>query len=225
MAEQFALEQSRRNRGAIHSDERLVAARTSIVDGASDEFLARPCFAEDENRGVGRSHDFDLIQRSREGSAPADKVLEFILRAHLLLEVLRFWITCRLRVGWASKSVARIQGTDGPLTPALSPSERERGNRVQCFCESRFVDGIAGDTSSFRGRAPLHEQELEVTERVWFGAGESQNAEAAIPDHQRETAKGLDACFQQSPGKLGKARFCVCADRKLLLMLPHPPRD
>src|SRR5207244_6750143 len=155
VAEQFALEQSRRNRGAIHPDERLVAAGTSIVDGASDEFLARPCLTQDENRGVSRSHDLDLIERCPEGSAPADHVLEFILRAHFFLEVQWFFVALPMMVGWCLK-----------------------------------VMKVGGDACVLR-RSALHELQLEMTERVWFGAGESQNAAAGVSDQLRNTSNGL----------------------------------
>src|SRR2546427_10212764 len=70
-----------------------------------------------------------MIEHSPKRRASTDDVVKLVLRAHLLLEVHRFWITCRLRVGWASKSVPRIQRTDGPPTPAPPPSRRGRGER------------------------------------------------------------------------------------------------
>ena len=79
------------------------------MDGASDEFLARPCLTQDENRGVSRSHDLDLIERCPEGSAPADKVLEFILRAHFFLEVQRLLVALPMMVGLCLK-VMKVGG-------------------------------------------------------------------------------------------------------------------
>jgi len=148
MAEQFALEQSRGNRGAIHSHEWPVTARTSIVDGASDEFLARPCLTEDENRGIGRSHDFDLIEPARSDA------LRPMMSSNLSSGALAPRGTSVLdhvrASSWLGVEECSPNTAHGrTLTPALS--FEGRGNRVRRFCESRFVDGIAGDTCSFRG--------------------------------------------------------------------------
>ena len=64
-----------------------------------------------------------------------------------------------------------------------------------------------------------------MTESVWLGAGESQDADTTIANHQGETAKRLDACFQERPGKFGKTCIRLGVDRKRLLMLPHPAGD
>src|SRR5882724_5501619 len=64
MTEQLALEQPRGNRGAIHSYECPAAARTAIMNGAGDKLLARSSLTQDENRGIGWSHDFNLAEYS-----------------------------------------------------------------------------------------------------------------------------------------------------------------
>src|SRR5258708_2986930 len=79
VTEQFALEKSRGNRGAIHSYEWPVATGTPVVDGVGDEFLARPCLPQNENRGISWSHDFDIPDCSLERSAPADNLFKLVL--------------------------------------------------------------------------------------------------------------------------------------------------
>ncbi len=53
MAEQLALEQVARHRGAVERDERLLRARREVVDGAGEDFLAGAAFAGDQDRDVG----------------------------------------------------------------------------------------------------------------------------------------------------------------------------
>src|SRR5207249_3164628 len=59
---------------------------------------------------------------------------------------------------------------------------------------------------TFPRRSTLRELELEVTERAGLGARESQHTDAAIGNHQRDTAKGLDARLQKRAGKVRKTR-------------------
>ena len=51
VAEQFALEQVGGNGAAVDSDEGPVAARTGVVDGAGDDFLAGTGFAQHQHAG------------------------------------------------------------------------------------------------------------------------------------------------------------------------------
>ncbi len=60
-SEQFALEQAGRDGAAIDRDERLRRAAAHAVDHARDEFLAGAGFAFDENRGVDRRRERDLL--------------------------------------------------------------------------------------------------------------------------------------------------------------------
>src|SRR5262249_42759756 len=48
--EQFALDQSRNQRSTVNWDERLVAKRTGVMDGARNHLLSRSALAEDQNR-------------------------------------------------------------------------------------------------------------------------------------------------------------------------------
>lgn len=53
MPEQFAFEEVRRQRGAVHRDEWSFGPARGLVDGAGDDFFARTGFACDQNRDVG----------------------------------------------------------------------------------------------------------------------------------------------------------------------------
>ena len=52
MAEELAFEQFGRKSGAVHLDERPLAARRARVDGAGHQFLADAAFAPDEHGDV-----------------------------------------------------------------------------------------------------------------------------------------------------------------------------
>src|SRR6185436_11509794 len=54
VAEQLVLEQRLGYGGAVDRDERAVAARASLMEGASGELLARPALAVDHHRDVLR---------------------------------------------------------------------------------------------------------------------------------------------------------------------------
>src|SRR5882762_3640126 len=60
MTEEFAFEQAGRDSGTIDFDESAFAARTQIVDGASDELFAGAGFAENEHGGVTWRGVFNL---------------------------------------------------------------------------------------------------------------------------------------------------------------------
>src|SRR5258708_1134805 len=188
VTEQFALEKSRGNRGAIHSYEWPVATGTPVVDGVGDEFLAGPCLTQNENRGISWSHDFDIPDCSLERSAPADNLFKLVLGPDLFSQVERFLGTLAIPVDRSVKA-------------------RE----------------VAAHAGGFR-KAALHVLELEAPKCAWFGAGETQNADLAVGDHQGDPAEGSNACFQQGPGKLRKTRFCLGVDRDRLLTFPNPIR-
>ncbi len=56
MAEQFGGDQTRRQCTAVHTDEGAARSLRSLVDGAGDQFLARPRLACDQYAGVCGSH-------------------------------------------------------------------------------------------------------------------------------------------------------------------------
>jgi hypothetical protein len=61
ITEQLALHESGRDRCTIQGDERTVAARARLVNGARNRFLAGARFPFDENRGVGGRHHVDQL--------------------------------------------------------------------------------------------------------------------------------------------------------------------
>src|ERR1700761_8103918 len=56
VAEQFALEQRVRNRGAVNGNEGLVAARTVLMQRLGNQLLARPCLSRDQHVAFGGRH-------------------------------------------------------------------------------------------------------------------------------------------------------------------------
>ena len=64
MAEQFALDQFRRDRPAIHYDERVVPAPGAVVDPPRNQLFPAPGFAFDEDREVGISNAANVINKS-----------------------------------------------------------------------------------------------------------------------------------------------------------------
>src|SRR5207244_10751105 len=85
--EELALEQTRRNGGAVELHERTVAAVASVVDGPREQLLARARFAEKQDRRIGRCDDLHLLERPAQCGTVADDVLERLLVPNLALEV------------------------------------------------------------------------------------------------------------------------------------------
>src|SRR5262249_29439739 len=90
VAEQLALQESRRNGRAIELDEGPLPARAEVVQGAGDEFLARARFAADQHGGVGGGDGLDLFQDATQRGALADDLLEVPFRADLFFQVRLF---------------------------------------------------------------------------------------------------------------------------------------
>src|SRR5262245_5154902 len=61
MAEELALDEPRRDRGAVDLDERRPRPRAEPVDRAAHELLARAALARDEHARLGRRHAIDLL--------------------------------------------------------------------------------------------------------------------------------------------------------------------
>src|SRR5208282_3339629 len=75
VAEELALDELLRDRGAVDLDERLVFARRVVVEGALDGLLARAALAcnQQRSRGVGDSlEDRVQIGNSRRGADDAE---------------------------------------------------------------------------------------------------------------------------------------------------------
>src|SRR4051812_14492749 len=87
MAEELALEQFARDRGAIDADQRPVAAVGILVDGARDQLLAGAGLAGDHHRRGGRRHQLDLAQRLLDRLALTDDAARIGFDADFFLEI------------------------------------------------------------------------------------------------------------------------------------------
>src|SRR5438876_2269562 len=87
VAEELALEQPRRDGGAVDLDERPPSAPAQVVKGAGDQLLAGARLAADEHGRVGRRDRLRLVQHAFQRRGLTDDVLEVVLGADLVLEV------------------------------------------------------------------------------------------------------------------------------------------
>jgi hypothetical protein len=85
--EQITLHEPGRNRRAIQPHERVIPARTVVVDQAGDEFLAGPGFAHQQDGGVGVSHHLRLGQSLAQGPALTDNFFEIVVVADLIFQI------------------------------------------------------------------------------------------------------------------------------------------
>ena len=76
VAEELRRDERRRDRGAIHGDERPGRAGGSLVDRPGDELLARAGLPGDEHGGIGRRHLGHVRQDHPERPRSADDLLE-----------------------------------------------------------------------------------------------------------------------------------------------------
>ena len=74
VAEELALDQPARDRGAVHLDERPPAPPAEVVDGLRGELLPRPRLAGDEDRRVRRRDVLDQVEDAAHGGRVADEV-------------------------------------------------------------------------------------------------------------------------------------------------------
>ena len=86
MPEQLAFDEPRRDRPAVHRDERPVPPAAQAVDAARNQLLAGARFTHDQHGGVGRRDLLDLVEHGREGGALAHQILESLLRLDLLVQ-------------------------------------------------------------------------------------------------------------------------------------------
>ncbi len=91
VAEQFALQQIRRNGAAIDGHEGMAGATRQLVDVARDHFLARAGFAEDQHIGIERGHLFDQPMHRAHGGriAARAETVSARLRRMTVAHVLR----------------------------------------------------------------------------------------------------------------------------------------
>src|SRR5262245_49391884 len=87
VTEEFALDQSRRDRAAIDLDERAVLAHAQVVNGAGEKLFAGSRLAEDEDRGACGGDSLDQVEGFLERGALADDLSEIMVELDLLFEV------------------------------------------------------------------------------------------------------------------------------------------
>src|SRR5581483_4520345 len=99
VAEQFAFQESQRNRRAVDFDEGLVPPRAEIMERPREELFARAGLAGDKHGRVGGRNGLDLFQGALENAALADDLVKIMLGANFLLQVRRllFQQVARLR--------------------------------------------------------------------------------------------------------------------------------
>ena len=86
VAEQLALEQRFRDRGAVQRDEGTPPARAAVVDGPRHQLLPRPALPCDEDVEIGPGGALDQREHLLHGGAGADQVLEPVPPSHLAAE-------------------------------------------------------------------------------------------------------------------------------------------
>src|SRR4051794_3024977 len=87
VAEHLAFEKPGWDRGAVQFDERVLAAATEIVNGARDQFLARPRFPVDEDGGIGGRNGLDLLKNAAQRGATSHDLFEVQLAADLIFQI------------------------------------------------------------------------------------------------------------------------------------------
>src|SRR5205823_5567593 len=87
VAEELALEQACGDGRAVHFYKGPLMAPAEVVNGTSDEFLARPGFAQDQDRGVGRGDRFNVLEDPFEGGALTDNFLKIVFGADFIFEI------------------------------------------------------------------------------------------------------------------------------------------
>jgi hypothetical protein len=97
MAEEFAFEDLRRERGAMHGDDVRLGPTAEIVNGAGDEFLAGAAFAFDQDGGTGGCDLLDRLDDGLHHFGLAEDAFDGEFSLHLLLQRHVFVLQVRLR--------------------------------------------------------------------------------------------------------------------------------
>ena len=87
MAEEFAFEERRRKRRAVHGHERAGSARRKVVEGPRDELLARAARAFHEDRGARRGDLADLVEKPLHRGRRAHHAAEAVLVVETLAQL------------------------------------------------------------------------------------------------------------------------------------------
>jgi hypothetical protein len=123
----LGLDQTRRQRGAVDLDQRLVVPAAVRMDRARDELLARAGLPRDQHGRVGRGHAPRLFEhRDQARGAPHD-LLEVVDRLDLLPQVAVLLLQARLllfqedALGDVHEHRARVGAAGIGLRPPLDP--------------------------------------------------------------------------------------------------------
>ena len=76
VAEEFTLQQFRRQGGAVHGDEGAAAPRAGIVDALGEKLFAGAAFSLDEDRRIVVRHDFCRGDTALHGRIPGQDITE-----------------------------------------------------------------------------------------------------------------------------------------------------
>ena len=87
MTKQFAFQQSRGNGRAVHANKGALAPRAEPVDRPRNQLLSRSCFSMKQDRGIGGGNNRHLVKHFLEGWAPADDILEAVVRANFCFQM------------------------------------------------------------------------------------------------------------------------------------------
>src|SRR5262249_23261373 len=114
-----------RQRRAVDLDERPATAWAPRMDGARDQLLSGAGLAEDEDRGVRRRHQLDLLEGVRQRPALPDDLLEVVggLDLFLQLQVLALQLAQLLLRALPFLHVAQDEGEERPPRH-LDPRDR-----------------------------------------------------------------------------------------------------
>jgi hypothetical protein len=109
VTEQFALEQSSRNRGAVQGNETLVMARTGFMNGSRNHFFSGARFTLDQRHGIAFGDDANLIQNIDEGGAVTHHLVFASVDASVNHGNLFHFPACDLSSGGVHQNVLTIE--------------------------------------------------------------------------------------------------------------------
>src|SRR5574340_1705906 len=217
VAEEFALNQPCRERGAVDFHQRPGSSPAEIVNRSGDQLLAGPCFAPDQHRCIGRRHLFHTLQDFSYGWALPDDLLEIVRRLnffpkiHVLLVEL---VAKRLDRGVALRIVERERELVGHLQKKRNVFFRVArwdfaGHlKGPQYLVSRYQRQIDHRAQASRQEMPILEEPTAVRElwaTQWFPASER-------PPHPASLTRNIGPSMQ---GHRRSSRF-QCIDLEMI---------
>ena len=150
MAEQFALQQSVSQGGAVHRQEAMLIAVAMMINRPRDQFLSGAALAADQNGHVLSRHPADLLVNLEHLRAAADEHIVFV--------------GLRLSLGKVDRRLHQAARLQGPLDQFLDLLQVERLGQV--FIRSQF-HGFDRHVAVVHGRDEYHRQlGVEVADRL-----------------------------------------------------------